>query len=200
MQPSPEKWGSISFKCLIRMHIKVRYDQSCVPCLYCQYINSNFTILMCVGISQFHMVLYDSFFKIYSKWIEVSSRRSYLPFTLNSESRRRNPFPAALPSLSPRQETSRSPEARQWDVCGYANPVFWTISAGSTTLCKEGAFGFVFVSITYIRPDLKDKIGLIRSPILRPTHIYKLERPHSESYRKEPVMLKWYLKHAELVK
>jgi hypothetical protein len=47
-----------------------------------------------------------------------------------------------------------SPEARQWDVCGYANPVLFTISAGSTTLCNEGALGSFSVSIAYMRPDL----------------------------------------------
>ena len=47
-----------------------------------------------------------------------------------------------------------SPEARQWDVCGYANPVLFTISAGSTTLCNEGALGSFKVSIAYMRPDL----------------------------------------------
>uniref|UniRef100_A0A2P2PXE2 Uncharacterized protein n=1 Tax=Rhizophora mucronata TaxID=61149 RepID=A0A2P2PXE2_RHIMU len=31
-------------------------------------------------------------------------------------------------------ETIISPEARQWAVCGYANPVFCKISSHSTTL------------------------------------------------------------------
>lgn len=80
-----------------------------------------------------------------------------LPFTLNSESSRRNPLPSAFPSPSPRHETIISPEARQWAVCGYANPVFFRMSSGSTTLCKLGPLGFFCVSIAYIRPDLKKK-------------------------------------------
>lgn len=39
-------------------------------------------------------------------------------------------------------------------MCGKPNPVFCMMSSGSTTLCKDGAVGFVFVSITYMRPDL----------------------------------------------
>lgn len=74
---------------------------------------------------------------------------------MKPESRSRKPFPSAFPSLSPRQETIISPDARQWEVWGYASPVFCAISAGSTTLCNEGAFGSFTVSITYMRLDLK---------------------------------------------
>jgi hypothetical protein len=46
----------------------------------------------------------------------MKSIKVYLPLTLNSESRRRNPFPSAFPSPSPIHEIIISPEARQWDV------------------------------------------------------------------------------------